>query len=180
MMEVEVYVLDTGPLSALAEAGWLGALQGLAAHNSWKPEMPEEVVDELRQGQLSHPANATVINAEWIDVFSIEEAAARDIFTELARSLVSGTKNIGECAVLARAKATGAVAVVDDGAARKHAKRHNIKHKGTLSLLLEAIRADYLTLEACSDVVDHLLATGYRLPFKPGEFARWAREELGL
>lgn len=57
MMEVEVYVLDTGPLSALAEAGWLGALQGLAARNSWKPEMSEEVVDELRQGQPSHPAN---------------------------------------------------------------------------------------------------------------------------
>ncbi|MDO4888017.1 MAG: hypothetical protein Q3979_04845 [Actinomycetaceae bacterium] len=117
-------ILDTGPLSALAEAGWLGVLRSLARRNSWRL--------------------------------------------------------IAECAVLARTLARGGKAIIDDAQARRLAQRERADFTGTLGLLVEAVRAHYLTVDMVGDLADDLIAVHYRLPFPPGGFARWARQEAGL
>ncbi|WP_205787021.1 hypothetical protein [Specibacter cremeus] len=46
-------VIDTGPLSHLAEAGWLGVLRTIAG--SRRVVIPDAVECELRQGLHTHP-----------------------------------------------------------------------------------------------------------------------------
>lgn len=174
----QTLVLDTGPLSAFAQAGWLGALRGMAERAPYRLEVTAQVREELRAGLPGHLANQLVLDVDWIVV--VDEEIERELFEEYAARLVSGRRNIGECSVLARAKACGSIAVVDDAAARRLADKEKVEHRGTLALLVETIRAGYLTLEAASDVADHLIAVKYRLPFQPGEFVVWARQNLGL
>jgi hypothetical protein len=56
------------------------------------------------------------------------------------------------------------------------AKDHQVSHLPTLRLLCEAVRAGHATVELVSGVADHLIETEYRLPFKAGGFAEWAKE----
>jgi len=56
------------------------------------------------------------------------------------------------------------------------AQQANVTFQGTLGLLCQAIRAGHLTVPMVSHVADHLMETAYRLPFGPGGFEQWARE----
>lgn len=77
--------------------------------------------------------------------------------------------------VVAAELAEDAIAVVDDSAARKAADTYKVQICPTLALLCEAIRTGLLTIGLVSALADDLLADEYRLPFAPGDFARWAR-----
>jgi predicted nucleic acid-binding protein len=89
---------------------------------------------------------------------------------------VKGDRNVGEADVLALAKAIPAIAVVDDGAARKAGRDNGVEIRPTLALLCDAVRLDLLTIKLVGALADDLLATQYRLPFRPGGFAEWASE----
>ena len=91
--------------------------------------------------------------------------------------MASGTKNLGECGVLALAKLRGLTAVVDDRVARQVGEEDGVQIQGTLSLLQQGVRQGLLTIPLVSRVADDLLATEYRLPFTPGQFAGWAQEQ---
>lgn len=65
-------------------------------------------------------------------------------------------------------------AVVGDNVAYNVAKRMGVSCTRTLTLLCESILEGLLTLDAVGNVADGLIATEYRLPFGPGEFAEWA------
>jgi predicted nucleic acid-binding protein len=90
--------------------------------------------------------------------------------------LVKDDRNRGEAGVLALASTMSAVAVVDDGAARKAAADKGIELRPTLALLCEAIQLELLTVKLVAALADDLLATQYRLPFPPGGFETWANE----
>ncbi|MFG2017620.1 hypothetical protein [Actinomadura geliboluensis] len=173
----EVLVFDTGPLSHFAKEGWLGCLRAVVGRR--RAVIPDTVVRELRDGGHQHPHLRAVLAAPWIE--------QRDLTTELEEfatfsALLVGSdgRNVGEAGVLAYAKAHGATAIIDDGAARKAAKDHQVPHQGTLGLLCASVREGLLTLDLVSELADHLLEGDYRLPFAPGEFKLWAREHLGL
>ncbi|MDU0291404.1 hypothetical protein [Saccharothrix longispora] len=70
----------------------------------------------------------------------------------------------------------GAVAVVDDSAARKAADRFGVEHVGTLGLLCESIRTGLLTVPLVAELADQLLEGEYRLPFRAGGFEKWATD----
>ena len=55
-------------------------------------------------------------------------------------------------------------------------RQYGVERRGTLGLLIEAIHADLLTVKLVSALADDLLATEYRLPFRPGRFEAWALE----
>lgn len=167
-------VLDTGPLSHLAQAGWIGVLRSVAGER--KVVMTDAVEWELRQGLHANPHLRLVLDAEWISLRTLTTPQELRAFGMFAQDLVVGTRNIGEAAALAYAQVHSATAVVDDSAARAAAQRHDVSHTGTLGLLCEAIRQGLLTVAVVSDVADHLLETSYRLPFAPGHFAVWAAE----
>ena len=64
--------------------------------------------------------------------------------------------------------------------ARKAADSNHVERRGTLGLMIEAIRAELLTVKLVSAIADDLLATEYHLPFKRGRFEQWAVEHGGL
>ncbi|WP_127499594.1 hypothetical protein [Actinoplanes solisilvae] len=102
-----------------------------------------------------------------------------DAYARYARRLASGSKNRGECGVLALAEVRGYVAVLDDRAARRVAEENEVEICGTLALMCEGIRQGMLTIPLVARIADDLLATKYRLPVKPGRFEAWA-DEHGL
>lgn len=167
-------VVDTGPLSVLAKAGWLGMLRVVA---DGRAVVITDVVEaELRDGEARHPHLRSVLDAEWICRRPQSTAEELDAFQGFASYLVSGSRNRGEASVLAYAQVHGALAIVDDGAGRKHAKRTGIEFQGTLALLCELIRRGEVSVDVVSHIADHMLETEYRLPFAAGEFATWARD----
>lgn len=79
--------------------------------------------------------------------------------------------------MLAFARANGAIAVIDDGPARKIAHANSVRNTGTLGLLGEALRENLLSIDLISRVADDLLKSKYRLPFRKGDFRKWAHDQ---
>ncbi|MGP9724508.1 hypothetical protein ACT3SZ_10900 [Corynebacterium sp. AOP40-9SA-29] len=170
-------VLDTGPLSHLAEAQWLSILRSVAGRR--RIVIPEAVASEIRNGLHANPHLRHVIDAGWIVVLPMTSPEELKAYGRFAERLVVGSRNVGEAAVLAYAHVHGAVAVIDDGAGRKAGRDAGVTVQPTLALLCQAIREGLLTVPLVSDLADHLLETEYRLPFAQGGFQRWA-EDNGL
>ncbi|RCG21885.1 hypothetical protein DQ384_36025 [Sphaerisporangium album] len=170
----QVLVFDTGPLSHFAINNWLGVLKAVVGDR--RAVIPDVVVDELEQGKNRDSRIAPALTANWIEhreLCSPEEMVAFGRFSEL---LVRGDRNRGEAGVLALAHTLNGVAVVDDGAARKAAETYKITYRPTLALLCDAVDNGLLTLALVSALADDLLSSEYRLPFGPGGFLIWAKQ----
>ena len=173
-METPALVFDTGPLSHFAKAGWLGTLKAVVG--DYRVVIPDAVVAELEIGALTDPRLQTILDADWIEHHVLTSGAEAQAFTRFSSVLASGIRNRGEAAVLAAADTLPAIAVIDDAAGRKAAQSQGIHLRPTLALLCGAIRGGLLTLSLVNALADDLLATKYRLPFKPGGFETWANE----
>ena len=173
-MEATPLVFDTGPLCHFAAAGWLGALKAVAGTR--RAIIPETVVAELQQGARADPLLQQVLEASWIEHHVLTTEAEVQAYARYRRLLASGSRNLGEAAVLAVAETLPGTAVIDDAAGRKAAQTNNVALRPTLALLCDAIREELLTLPLVSELADDLLASKYRLPFKPGGFETWAKE----
>ncbi|HEY2694625.1 MAG TPA: hypothetical protein VGJ45_04095 [Pseudonocardiaceae bacterium] len=154
-------VFDTGPLSHIAKQGWLGALRFIT--NGSRAVIPDTVVAELRAGLNNRPY-----------LTSPAEVAT---FATFASFLVAGNRNWGEAGVLAYASVHNATAIIDDGPARKAAKKYGIPCRGTLGLVCDAVNHGHITVEMASALADDLLESEYRLPFKRGDFVPWAKDQ---
>lgn len=174
---VQVYVLDTGPLSHFARSQWLGALK--AVLGDARAVIPDVVATELRNGTGRHAHLQAVLDASWIEVVPLDTDEHLAAFAHYEQRLVGPNgHNIGECGVLALAETTPhAVAVVDDRVAARAAGERNVTVRRTLGLLCDAIRQDLLAVPLVSAIADDLLQHSYRLPFGPGGFACWAERE---
>lgn len=168
-------VFDSGPLSHFAEKNWLNILEKMTSPR--KAVIPDVVRQEMQQGVAKHPHLKRVLDADWIETRSIEDIAETVAFAKYAERLVVGHRNRGECGVLALADVHGWTAIIDDDDGRSVGLEFGVSVKGTLALLCDAIRAEYLTVALVSDIADDLLATNYYLPFRPGGFAYWAYEQ---
>lgn len=173
-MSSDVLVFDTGPLSHFAKAGWLGVLKAVVGA---RMALPDVVVDELTSGAAADTRLRTVLDAQWIERRELRSTEELNAFAQFSSLLVKGTRNRGEAGVLTLAYTLDAIAVIDDGAARKAAERRGIAVRPTLALVCEAIRSGLLTIALASSLADDLLASEYRLPFKPGDFERWAKDQ---
>lgn len=173
-METPPLVFDTGPLSHFAKAGWLGVLKAVAGNS--RAVIPDAVVAELETGSRTDPRLQAILDADWIEHHVLTTDTEARAFTRFSSALASGKRNLGEAAVLALAETLPGVAVIDDAAGRKAAQAHGIPLRPTLTLLCDALREGLLTLSLVSALADDLLATNYRLPFKPGGFETWANE----
>ena len=131
---------------------------------------------ELQQGVHVDYRLRAVLDAEWIERRAVDTDAGYAALARFAKRLVSRGRNIGETEVLALAETMPAIAVIDDGVAYKAAKKAKVRCTRTLALLCEAIHKDLLTVDFVSTITDDFLVAKYRLPFHPGQFARWAAE----
>ena len=171
---MEPLVFDTGPLSHFARIESLGVLRIIVGER--RCMIPEAVVVELRRGAQRDNRIQAVLEADWIekrDLLTDDELAA---YATFASRLVSGDRNVGDAAVLALAKTLPGQAVLDDRVAHRIGTKAGVACTRTLALLCEGIRSNMLTLDEVSDLADELTATNYHLPFGPGEFVKWARD----
>jgi len=172
----QTYVLDTGPLSHFARSQWLGVLKVVL--KDIRVLIPDVVEAELRNGAGTHSDLQAVLDADWIEVVSLDTPEQLAAFAYYEQRLVgSDGRNIGECGVLALAETTNAVAVLDDRVAGLAGRARNVEIRRTLGLLCDAIRQGLLTVPLVSALADDLLQNSYRLPFGPGGFARWAADQ---
>lgn len=177
MVQANLLIFDTSPLSHFARENWLGALKAVVGDRT--AVIPDVVVDELKRGLGRNSFLQAVLDAPWIERRDLQSAEEIERFAYYSSLLVAGERNRGEAAVLALAATTGGTAVVDDLAGRKAAKRDGVPLTGTVGLLMQAIQSGLLTVALASAIADDLLAGQYRLPFGPGGFAEFA-EHNGL
>ncbi len=169
------FVFDTGPLCCFAQSGWFSILKEIIGDQP--AIIPHAVLNELKRGVQKDPRIEEILNAEWIEHHVGGSDAEILAYARYAKILVTGQRNVGEASVLTLADSMPAIAVIDDTAGRKAAKKAGVECRPTLRLLCDAIDKGLLTLPLVSALADDLLAIEYRLPFKPGEFERWATEQ---
>jgi predicted nucleic acid-binding protein len=172
---MDALVFDTGPLSHFVRADWLGPLKAVVGER--QALIPDMVELELRNGAHTEPRITALLDDPWMTTWVLDSDAERAAYAKFAKRLVVGDRNRGEAAVLALASQIDAVAVVDDGDARKIADTMKVRYRPTLALLCDAIREGLLTVPLVEKLADDLMRTKYRLPFAEGGFAAWADEQ---
>ncbi len=171
----DILVFDTGPLSHFASEGWLGVLKAVVGTRT--ALVPDVVVAELAIGGQRDTCLQAVLDAAWIEHRELRSGAEIAEFARFASFLVKGERNRGEAGVLALASTAGGVAVIDDRAARKAAETYGIPFCPTLRLLCDGIRQGLLTVALVSALADDLITSEYHLPFGPGGFEVWAKDQ---
>lgn len=168
----EALVFDTGPLSHFAEAQWLKILQALAGDRA-------VLIPRSSEGR----SRRRPISIRFSGRYSTRIGSRRTaVTTSTSSSLRPATRGdwrragrtSGNCGVLALAEARGHIAVIDDRVARHVGEENGVHVKGALALMCEGIQQGMLTVPLVSRIADDLLATEYRLPVRPGQFASWA------
>jgi predicted nucleic acid-binding protein len=170
----DTLVFDTSPLVHFSREGWLGTLKAVVGGRT--AVIPETVRDELQTFALMDARVGTVLDQSWLMHRPLQSDQEILAFARFSSLLVRKERNRGEAAVLALAECTGWRAVVDDLAGRKAALRAGIRLSGTLALLNEAIQDGLLTVPLVSALADDLLSGEYRLPFGPGGYEKWRRD----
>lgn len=164
---------DASPLFHAIKAGKLDVLGDVA--RTWQGRgrrnvTTQTVVDELSTYGLS------LASADWLEIVHVDHLnELTALVTWMDR--VSGSKsNEGEATVLAWAEVNGAVAVIDDGDARRIALRHSLPVWGSLRIIATAISDGNATEYVGSNLVDALIDTGARYPCARGQFISWAKQ----
>lgn len=171
------FIFDAGPLGHFARSGHLHVLHEICrdAHLV----VTEVVMQEIERGVPVYPELQRVLDAEWLTRVVLQTLPEVGAFAEYAQTLGSSRdRDLGEVATLAWADVHGATAIIDDFAARNAAQKRSVSTHGTLWLVVQAMKERSLSERQGSDLVQALLDTGTRFPFKgASEFIPWAREE---
>jgi predicted nucleic acid-binding protein len=169
-------VFDNTPLSHFARAGHLDVLGKLVAGH--RCVTPQEVATEIMAGIGEHGALARVLTADWLEVVELTEVAQVVSFARFKGQLGGGPeRNNGEAAVLAWAEHHGGIAIIDERAGTRIAQRAHIEAHDTLWLIVNALRAGYLTRVEAEHLVDELAETDMSLPVDGAGLFAWAYEQ---
>ena len=167
-------VFDTGPLRHFAQQGWLGVLRFLTAERG--AVIPESVEREVQRQASNDPRLEQILADGWLEVDRSSDLEFLVAFSAYEQRIAVGRKSLGECGVLALGRVRRWEMVLDDAVPRELAAEQGLRVVGTVRLLCDAVNARQLTLIMVESLADDLLANEYRLPFGPGGFRRFARE----
>ncbi|MEU4599413.1 hypothetical protein [Nocardia sp. NPDC023988] len=95
-------------------------------------------------------------------------------FERWTRRIGSGSRDVGEASVFAVAELNGAIAICDDAAATKVARRYDLETHGTLWLLAWSCRLGKLGIGEGAALIEMLVDSGMRLPCSGSGSAQWA------
>lgn len=142
-------ICNTSPLQYLHQVGRLDLLQRLAG----RLIVPTAVAMELAEGRQLGIDVPDPGNLPWVTLREPSSQAVLPLMIDLGP---------GETAVLALAlESRDALVILDDGLARRHAERLNLRLTGTLGLLVDAKRAGYI--DAVAPLLDALQGLRFRL-----------------
>ena len=142
-------ICNTSPIQYLHQLGLLDLLRRLG-----NPVIvPTAVVQELTEGRKVGVSLPELTEVSWISVIRSASAGVLPLVTDLGP---------GEAEVLALGlERRDAVLVLDDAVARRTAHMLQLRHTGTLGLLLDAKRAGYIP--SVTALVDRLQELGFRV-----------------
>jgi uncharacterized protein len=142
-------ICDTSPLQYLHQVSLLHILPALAT----RVIIPPAVQNEIEVGKAHGVDLPALEELSWLEVRLPQTAAAVPLITDLGK---------GEIQVLMLAlEDNKAVAVLDDGLARRVAEMLEIQYTGTIGLLLDAKEADLIP--AVKPVLEKLDSLRFRL-----------------
>lgn len=167
-------VFDTSPLSHFARAGRLGTLRQITS--GYRCTITKAVRDEITAGARKHPELGSA-DLGWLEIVPVDGLAAMRLLFEYARVLGSGSRDIGEATTLAFAELYGAIAVIDEAAAKKVGTERGVAVHGTLWLVAEGFKATLLDETETGALVNQLRAAEAWFPCDGAEFFTWAREK---
>jgi len=146
-------VANATPLIYLARVGRLDLLRAIFGKVLIPEEVRREVVDEgKRLGKPDASVVEKALEEKWIEVLSAEAIH------------LPVTLHPGERAVVSLAKQRGIkIVLMDEPSARLAARLSDLEPRGTLYVLLEALRRNQLDLDGFLDVLRRLVEQGYRL-----------------
>jgi predicted nucleic acid-binding protein len=162
-------VFDASPLNCFATGQKLHVLRALVADRS--PHSTNAVMDELQAGP------AAEADFSWVSVQAVDHLDELRAFMRYAEIMGSGRRHLGEATVLAWAEVHGGIAIIDDQAAKKAAKRQGVRCHGSLWLILEGFKAGILREAEACQLVDVLRDTNARFPVDGATLIEWARKE---
>lgn len=142
-------ISNTTPLQYLHQIGCLDLLK----HLYQRVIVPQAVADELRQGELKGIDLPALSRLNWL---TVQPVAALDL------QRVSAALDAGEREALALALGRrDPLLLLDDAAARRHAKSLGLRFTGTLGLMVRAKHAGHITTVA--PYLDQLDNAGFYL-----------------
>ncbi len=138
-----MWISNASPLILLAQAGALSLLEQLAD----QVVIPNEVVAEVLAGPADDPARRHLA-AGW----------GQRRYVTPDQDLVEWGLGAGETAVISLARNSGAIALLDDRAARHAAKAIGVQTLGTLGIVIRAKRAGLI--DSATTLIKQLQDTG--------------------
>lgn len=154
-------VSDSGPLIWLAKAGRLGLLRALFGEVVVPSEVYREVVSEgLRLGFSDALAVEEAVKEGWVRVHALD-GEAHGLAVRLAEG--AGEIHFGEAQALALAREMGVMLLMDESCGRALAEALGVEARGTLFVVLRALRLGLLDGGEAKDVVSRLVGLGMRL-----------------
>lgn len=146
----ERVVANAGPLISLAAINRLDLLKVLFEQIA----IPQAVYDEVVVHGEGEPGSREVKEAEWIRTVQIQD--------RLAVHLLRETLDAGESEAIVLAQELNArYVLLDDGLARRKARRIGLRMTGTLGILLMA--KDAGLIPAVGPILDELKQTDFRM-----------------
>jgi predicted nucleic acid-binding protein len=166
---VAALVWDASALHHAARADRLDVFGDLAkAHDN---VTTAAVLEEL----ASHGLEEQVTRSAWLQVVHVDGLNELHALVDWIGRLSAGEHHRGEATVCAWADVHGAVAVIDDGDARRTAGKAGLTVHGSLWVLAEGVRAGALSEPAADGLVATLTREGARYPLQGQTFSSWAR-----
>lgn len=130
------------------------------------------------RGVALHPVLTTAIGLPWLEIVELVEMVEIVAFARYKAELGGGLeRNNGEAAVLAWSSVHGGIALIDERAGTRAARRDGIDVHGTMWLIAEGVRTKQLGESAAVRMIDSLIGTDMALPTDGAGFLAWAREQ---
>ena len=148
-------LLDNTVLSNFALVGRIELLtNALGGQVVTTPQVIDEFNDGVARGRVPET------KLDWLEVLNLE-AKEKTIFQGLLMRV-----NAGEAACLAVASLRNGRVLTDDRDARKLAAQLKIPISGTLGILLRLVQDNMLTLAEANEILEQMIAEGYRSPIE--------------
>ena len=155
---------NTTVLSNFGAVDRLDLIQQLHRRLYISNEVYEEILGGLEEGYDFYAGIDAQIHPfaqeGWIELVSMVDEEELRLFRSLPRRL-----HRGEASCLAIARHRGWAFLTDDKLARTTARAWGIVVSGTLGVLVQAVKHELLTGEAADELLQEMIARGYRSPY---------------
>ncbi|SEO18854.1 hypothetical protein [Actinacidiphila rubida] len=168
-----VLVWDTSPLLHSVTAGKIDVLHDFA--RTWSGGPRRNVTTETVRHEITRQG-VGLDGLDWLDVVRLDDLDELNSLVVWMERVSGQKSNQGEATVLAWADLYGAVAVVDDGDARRIGRKHGLGVCGSLRIVAEALADGRTTEYVATTFVDTLIGSGMRYPCEVGGFLPWAKQ----